>query len=435
MTERILYFDCFSGIAGDMTLGALLDLGADEAGLRSALKTLPLTDWSLEVNVDRRGGLRGLDVQVWVSGEKEGPAATIHSEGSGPDHAHGHMAAHHEDVSQHNHGDHDHVGHRHYADVVSIIEGGDLPKTVVKEALAAFRILAAAEAHVHGVEVEDVHFHEVGAVDSIIDIVGVAWCIWNLGVTRIECAPIPLGRGFIKCAHGRMPLPAPATLEITRGLEVVDAGIERELVTPTGAAFIKAWAKKMGSIPAMRVHRVGWGFGDAEFPDRPNALRLILGEGVAVEESMFVLETNIDDTTPELAGFLLDRLLESGAKDAWIIPVHMKKNRPGFTISALVDTAKRLPVENVMLTESSAIGLRYYPVERTCLERASHQVETPWGPVGVKTGMRAGHIVNVAPEFDDCAQLARSTGIPLKTIYQHAITAYFSDDGDDDGSL
>jgi len=435
MTERILYFDCFSGIAGDMTLGALLDLGADRADLEKALRTLPLSDWSLEVDVERRGGLRGLNVQVWISGQKEGPAVSDHGTEAGSDHAHGHAGAHHEGDGHHDPQEHHHGEHRHYADIVAIIEGGNLPAPVVKSALAAFRILAEAEAHVHGVSLEDVHFHEVGAVDSIIDIVGVSWCIWNLGVTRVECAPIPLGRGFIKCAHGRVPLPAPATLEITRGLEVIDAGLDRELVTPTGAAFIKAWAQAVGPIPAMRVDRVGWGFGDAEFPDRPNALRLILGERKAAEESMFVLETNIDDTTPELAGYLLERLLESGANDAWIVPIYMKKNRPSFTVCALVKAGKRVPLENVILTESSAIGVRHFPVERTCLERVSVQVETPWGPVSVKTGLRAGQVVNVAPEFEECAALSRSTGIPLKSIYQHAITAYLSDDGVDDGSL
>jgi len=432
MAEKILYFDCFSGIAGDMTLGALIDLGVDQVELNAALAKLPVDDWSLDVQVDRRRGLRGVDVKVWVGSEKEGPAVTDDSSDSGPDHAHGHSGAHPGGNGEHDPADHTHDGHRHYADIVAIIKAGELPSAVEERALQAFETLARAEAKVHGVDIADVHFHEVGAVDSIIDIVGVAWCIWALGVDRIESAPLPMGRGFMRCAHGRIPLPAPATLEIVKGLEIVDAGLERELVTPTGAAFIKAWAQDIGPLPDFRILGVGWGHGDAEFPDRPNALRLILGERPMATETCEMIETNLDDTTPEVAGFLMERLLEAGALDAWITPIHMKKNRPGFTVCALVDAGRRRVVEDVFLTESSAIGVRRYGVDRTRLIRESVTVETPWGPIAVKTALREGQVVNVAPEFSDCAEVARATGIPLKTVFQHAIAGYYADEEDDE---
>ena len=425
MSERILYFDCFSGIAGDMTLGALIDLGVDREALVSALKRLPLEDWSLEIKVDRRRGLRGVDVKVWIGDQTEGPAKPVDQDGEGPDHAHGHYGAHVDGAGGHDHGDHTHEHHRHYSEIVSIITRGELPKPAEEFALKAFDALACAEAHVHGVAVEDVHFHEVGAVDSIIDIVGVAWCLWHLGVDRIESAPLPMGRGFIKCAHGRMPLPAPATFELLKGIEIVDSGLDRELVTPTGAAFIKAWAQRVGPLPKMRVTDVGWGLGDAIFPDRPNALRLVLGERVEPPQVCEVVESNLDDTTPEVVGFLMERIFEAGALDAWVVPIYMKKNRPGFTVCALVEHASRRQVEDVLLTESSAIGLRRHSVDRTCLERDVVSVKIPWGTVQVKTASRQGQVVNVAPEFSDCARLARSVGVPLRTVFQYAIAAYY----------
>ena len=434
MTERVLYFDCFSGIAGDMTLGALIDLGVDIDEMRAALETLPVTGWTLDASVGRCMGLRGIDVQIQVNGEVEGPAISGDGETIGPDHGHGHGGANHGD-GDHDEGSHSHEAHRHYREIVEIIQGGSLPPAVVERALAAFEAIAAAEAQVHGVAVDEVHFHEVGAVDSIIDICGVAWGLHALGVDRVESAPLPMGRGFIRCAHGRIPLPAPATLEILRGLEIVDSGLERELVTPTGAAFIKAWGSRVGAMPNLKVDAVGWGLGDARFPDRPNMLRLVLGTQESGAQNCEVLETNIDDMSPELAGYLLERLFDAGALDAWFVPVQMKKNRPGVTVSVLVETGGRRAVEDVLLAESSAIGLRRYAVDRTVLERTQQWVDTPWGPVSLKVALREGHIMNVAPEYEACAEIARTTGVPLKVIYQHAIAAYYDEDEDGDGSI
>jgi len=426
MPKTVLYFDCFSGLAGDMTLGALIDLGIEVDELESALRTLPLDHWELDVKRRVQNGLMGTDVHVWVNGEKEEPAGTTDDGQGSAGHGHESIEASHLST-QHDPTNHHHAGHRHYHEIVKIIEGGQLPEPVVEQALKAFEILGEAEARVHGVPLSDVHFHEVGAVDSIIDIVGVAWCIWRLGVDHIECAPLPMGRGFIRCAHGRMPLPAPATLDILKGIPVIDAGLERELVTPTGAAFIKAWASRVGPLPAMTVRTVGWGHGDAVFPDRPNMLRLILGDIDTSAESVFMLEANIDDMTPELLGHLMERLLEVGALDAWFSPIHMKKNRPGCMVSALVDAHSLETVRAVILTESTSIGVRQYPVSRDTLTRRTVDVSLPWGMVRVKVAFQGSVVLNVAPEFEDCRSLAQRSGHPLKRIFQEAIAAYYRD--------
>ena len=414
--ERVLYFDCFSGLAGDMTLGALVDLGLDPQALRQALGSLPLEGWTLEVEERRKLGIRGVKVRIAIHGEEERevPAGAEAFEPEG---------RHAGETPEHDHAHH----HYHASDIVQILRGGALPAEVVERAVAAFDLIGRAEAKVHGLPLEEVHFHEVGAVDSILDIAGSAWGLWKLGVDTIESAPPPIGRGFIRCEHGRMPCPAPATLEILTGLPVADAGLDRELVTPTGAAFVKAWARRVGPFPAMTVERVGWGAGNADFPDRPNLLRLVLGRrGPPADSDCLVVEANVDDLSPEIAGFLMERLFEVGARDAWFVPLHMKKGRPGILVGALADPKDAAAVEGVLLTESSSIGLRRYPVSRVVLDRRSTRVETPWGSVAVKLAYRDGARVNVAPEFEDCARLARQKGVALKDVYQHAIAAFLA---------
>ncbi len=412
MSERILYFDCFSGVAGDMTLGALVDLGLDAGRLEEALRTLDLGGWHLQVSTVHKNGLRGTHVDVVIGGVIEGPALPADEEVRfvpvAP--AKPTIVTRRDDYA--------------YRDIVRVIEGGRLPPPVVERALAAFRAIAEAEARVHGVDVERVHFHEVGAVDSVIDIVGSAWGIWQLGVDRVEAAPVPIGRGFIRSAHGRIPCPAPATLEILQGVPIAPSGLDRELVTPTGAAFVRAWATRVGPYPAMTVERVGWGAGNADFPDRPNLLRLVLGRTDPADAECTVIEANVDDMSPEIAGYLLERLFDAGAKDAWFVPLHMKKNRPGLLVGALCDAGRRAAIEDVLLAESSAIGLRRFPVTRLKLDRAHVTVSTPFGDVSVKVARRDGKVVNAAPEYEACARLARERGVPLKTVYQHAIAAY-----------
>ncbi len=400
---RVLYFDCFSGLAGDMTLGALIDLGVPADGLREALRTLPVASpWDLEVGERRHHGLRGVDVQVLVDGKVEGPLG---------DHDHPH---------DHGHG-------LHYSEIVEVIEGGALPAPVVERALAAFRAIGEAEAKVHGTTLERVHFHEVGAVDAIVDVAGAAWGIWKLGVDRAWSAPPPLSRGFVRCAHGRMPLPAPATLEILTGLEVAPCPVQKELVTPTGASFVKAWCEGVGPFPRMVVDAVGWGAGDLELEDRPNLLRLVLGHTDPGDaDGVVQIETNLDDLNPELAGHLLDRLLAAGALDAWLAPVQMKKQRPGLQVGALAREGVAAAVEETLLRHSSAIGLRRFPVSRQVLERRVERVVTPFGEVAIKVASRGGEVLNAAPEHDACAAVAEAAGVPLKEIYQHAVAAWLA---------
>ena len=457
MSDRILYFDCFSGIAGDMTLGALIDLGVDATALEAALQTMPLeSEWHLEVGESIKMGIRGVDVHVMVDGRHEGPQGVVsyshghdqshehehhshehehdHSHAHGHDHSHEHEHDHsheheHEHDHSHAHGhDHSHAHgrHYHYDEIIAAIEGGQLPGAVVERARAAFDLIADAEAKVHGVPREAVHFHEVGAVDSIVDIVGVAYGIWALGVDVIASAPPPVTRGFVRCAHGRMPLPAPATLEVLKGVPVAPCSVKKELVTPTGAAFVRAWATEVGPFPEMVVHKVGYGAGDLDLPDRPNLLRLVYGSKQPLDQRCTVIEANLDDLNPEIAGYLLERLFDAGALDAWFVPIHMKKNRPALMVGALVEAPRAAAVEDVLLSESSAIGLRRYPVTRHKAHRRFDTVQTPFGPVPVKIALRNGKASNVAPEHDACVALARSAGVPLKQIYQQAIAAWIT---------
>ncbi len=400
MAERLLYFDCFSGLAGDMTLGAMLDLGLDATALREALSTLDLPDWHLEVRETRKMGIRGIDATVVIGGKVEGPSTDTE---------------HHHHNSTHGYD---------YCRIRKIITDAQLPPPVREGALSAFKTVGEAEAKVHGCSLEDVHFHEVGAVDSVVDIVAAAWGLWKLGIDEVHSAPPPMGRGFIRCAHGRMPLPAPATLEILRGVPICSTPLKRELVTPTGAAFIKAWAQTVGEIPEMQIEGIGWGAGDADFEDRPNLLRLIMGQRGALPADCQLIETNVDDMTPEVAGFLLEKLFEVGALDAWFVPIQMKKNRPGLLIGALATPQTADAVESTLLTESTAIGLRRFPVSRRILDRRAETVHTPFGPIVLKVASKGGSTLNVAPEFESCAAAARRFRAPIKTVYQHAIAAW-----------
>jgi pyridinium-3,5-bisthiocarboxylic acid mononucleotide nickel chelatase len=411
VSERILYLDCFSGVAGDMALGALIDLGADVEALRAALGTLPLPDWHLRVDTVNRSGITATDVHVEIGGREEGPAQDDH------DHEH-------DPAGDHTHDDHTHHHHYHYAEVMGALAGGALPTPVVERAQAAFDALAEAEAKVHGLPKEQVHFHEVGAVDGVIDIAGVAWCLWHLGVDHLESAPPPMTRGFMRCAHGRLPLPAPATLELLRGFQVSPCDLKKELVTPTGAAFLAAWARRVGGFPAMTIERIGWGAGDIELPDRPNLLRMVLGRTDPAPADCWVVETNLDDQSPEQCGYLLERLFEAGALDAWFSPLHMKKSRPAVMVGALCTPGARAAIEHALLSESTAIGLRRYPVTRQVMSRRVVTVQTPFGPVPMKIAGDPTGPHNAAPEYEACAALARAAGIPLKVVYQHAVAAW-----------
>ncbi|MEZ4469752.1 MAG: nickel pincer cofactor biosynthesis protein LarC [bacterium] len=416
MTGPLLYLDCFSGIAGDMMLGALLDLGLPRADLEGALRRISLPPWRLAVERVQRMTLGGTAVRFVVEGEEHPHDPD--------DHHHEHPHDHHE--HPHDHALEHHVHHHGLrpAEIEQRILAAGLPVPVEQRAIAIFGALAEAEARVHGTTVAEVHFHEVGAVDSILDIVGVAYGLWKLGIDRVESAPPPISRGFVRTAHGRMPLPTPATLELLRGLPLASCPLPRELVTPTGAAILRTCADAVGDFPAMVATGIGWGAGQAELADRPNLLRLVLGHRASMAPDCWVVEANIDDMSPEVAGFLLEMLFEAGALDAWFVPLHMKKSRPGLLVGALAPSGGHAAIEQVLLSQSTAIGLRRHAVSRHVLPRRMVEVDTPFGPIPIKVAYQGDVALNAAPEHEVCAARARAAGVPLKVVYQHAVAAW-----------
>jgi pyridinium-3,5-bisthiocarboxylic acid mononucleotide nickel chelatase len=427
-----LYFDCFAGIAGDMALGALLDLGVPEEFVRAELAKLPVGGWRLERKRVKRGALVGTKIHVHV-GEGE------HVHGAHQHHDHSHdpssHAAHHHHDDQH---PSDHGGghrHAHYHEIRHMLCDA-LAGEVLARALAMFDRIAEVEARLHGVPVDEVAFHEVGAVDSIIDIVGTAAALAWLRPSRITCRRVPLGGGTVETAHGTLPVPAPATLELLAAAEVEAEG-DSELTTPTGAAIVAASVGAFGPLPPMKVEAVGWGAGDRELSDRPNLLRVVAGwpveaakaetPAVPGDDEVVVIEANVDDMNPEWIEPLMDALFAAGALDAWSTPIVMKKGRPALTVSALSDGAHQHAVTMALLRHSTSIGARYRTMRRTTLPRRLVEVSTQYGPVPVKVADGEGGLpANVAPEYEACRWLAREKGVPIKDVYQAALAAFYS---------
>ncbi|MSM39230.1 MAG: nickel pincer cofactor biosynthesis protein LarC [Geobacter sp.] len=378
---NILYLDCSAGIAGDMTVAALIDLGAPLQMVSDGLKTLSLPPASFAIGTERtsRGGI----------------AATRF------------------DVSFH-----EHHHHRYYPDIVALIDASNLAAPVKERSQRIFRRLAEAEALVHGVPLEQVHFHEVGAIDSIVDIVGTAICLDALDVVELYASALPYGRGWVETAHGRLPIPAPATAELMRGLQVADDPLPGEWVTPTGAAIVASLATATGKAPAMRITAVGHGAGSRDCPERPNLLRAVLGEATTTDDEIMVVETHLDDMNPEVLGFVMERLFAEGALDVAFSPLQMKKNRPGTKLTVITPRKGLDRLGRLILTETTAIGLRYYPVERMTLARANEERATSLGTVRVKviTGLDGSN--RIAPEFDECRRLAAEAGLPLQEVYR-----------------
>ncbi len=375
---KLLYLDLSSGISGDMTLGALVDLGVP-------VELLEATVWKVvpkQVSISTK--------RVSVHGISALRLSVSLAEGARPQ-------------------------PRNYQAIVTLIEEAGLEAEVKTLSLAIFEALAVAEAKIHGTTVNDVHFHEVGAWDSIADVVGVAAGLHHLGVGRVESSPVPLGTGFVETRHGTMPVPAPATLEILRDLPVRGTGVEAELTTPTGAAILKAGASGFGPLPRMTVDAVGWGAGHRELPDRPNLVRAVLGVARDGDSGEWLLETNVDDSTPEVLGHVQGLLLDRGALDVWMTPIYMKKNRPGVQLSVLCREGDKEALKRLIFVETSAIGLRERTVSRTRLSRRIETVPTSLGEVRVKTARLDGELVNVAPEFEDVRKLAAAAGMPVKS--------------------
>jgi uncharacterized protein (TIGR00299 family) protein len=386
---RILYFDAFSGVSGDMTVGALIGLGAPLGCIEAELATLALGGYRLraEERVVRSIAAWKFDVEV-----------------------------------EHEHGGH---MHRSFADIRRMLGAGGLRPEVQERALAIFTRLAEAEGRVHGVPTDDVTFHEVGAVDSIVDIVATSIGLVELGVESVHVSALPLGSGMVVSSHGPIPVPGPATVDLLKGFAVRLGDGNGELVTPTGAAIVSALAVPAEPLPALRVERVGYGAGTRTLADRPNVLRLVLGSAAvpAASDEMVLVETNIDDSNPEIYAHVMELLFEAGARDVWLAPIQMKKNRPAVRLSAIGEPASRALLAGIILRETSAIGVRFSRLERVLLQRETITVETEYGPVAVKRSEAPDGTLNLAPEYESCRRVARERGVPLKLVYAAALAA------------
>ena len=394
---KIAYFDPFSGASGDMILGALVDAGVSTRTLRGELRKLPLDGFSISARRVQRGSLAASKVTVRAK-----PAG---------------------------HGHHHHHPHRRLPDILHIIDRAGLPDGDKARASAVFRRLAAAEAAVHGCGLDEIHFHEVGAVDAIVDIVGAVVGLRLLGVERVESGPLRTGTGFVDCAHGRLPLPAPATAALLEGVPSVGTEVEGELTTPTGAALLTTLAEAFGPRPPMAVEAVGYGAGDAERESPPNLLRLFVGEAVEAEpgdeaDQVVVLEANLDDLSPEIAGHVVERLFDAGVRDAFLSPVQMKKCRPGFLLTVLVDPVAAAATEELILPETTSFGVRRTLATRRKLRREWAKVRTKHGTARIKLGYLGDRLVQAAPEYEDCRGIANRRGLPLKTVYEAALDAF-----------
>lgn len=434
---KIAYFDCFSGIAGDMALAALLDAGAPLDELKIALQSLPVEGWNIESEPVLRSGIHAQSVSISLFGqtddqELEAAHAAKHSH----DHAHAHDHHHHDEDHHHAHDhDHDEEHHHHHGrsmrEIRDIIEESELSARVKRDALAIFEKIAVAEAYLHHSTPDEVHFHEIGGVDSLLDIVGVAWCLERLGIDAVFCSALPMSGGFVNCAHGLMPVPAPATLEILKGAPWTPTDVRGELVTPTGAGILAALTKGFGNAPAMTIETIGLGAGKKDFADRPNILRVTIGESSQSESALGLewktlsqFEANVDDLNPQAWELVFERLFEAGALDVWLVPIHMKKGRPALLLGVLCEGAGENAVLGAILRETTTIGVRRTRLERAALQREIASVETPFGSIPVKIVHSAElNIWRAQPEWESVKRAAQSFGVPAREVSDAALRA------------
>ena len=476
---KALYVEPFAGISGNMLLGALLDAGVPFAFLQEEFAKLHLGNYELVHKSVNKSGIQAQYFNVVLPEEQEhehehahdgdhvhehhhahdhdcdhehehhhdhehdhawmhahGIAHShdhepVHEEepcgcGHHHDHEHNHDQEHHHEHHTHHH----HHEHRNLHDIEEILDHSDLPKEVIAKAKDVFLAIAKAEAKVHGSTVEEIHFHEVGAIDTIIDVVGNILALQYLGIEKVFTTPVNTGFGFVECAHGQMPVPAPATAELLQGIPNYRGTVEKEMTTPTGAALLKVLATPVKEVPdGFSGETIGYGAGTRDV-EIPNVLRVTMGlwnetvgngnSGSAVERLLF-LECNLDDLNPEIMPYVLEKLLAAGALDAWLQPVIMKKGRPAQTLKVLCSPEQRQVMEQIMFTQTTTLGVRAYYVERTALERRWKTVQTPWGEVRVKEGLLDGKVVNAVPEFEDCKKIAEANGVPLKAVETAAL--------------
>ncbi|MGH9792899.1 MAG: nickel pincer cofactor biosynthesis protein LarC [Candidatus Acidiferrales bacterium] len=387
---KIAYFDCFSGISGDMTLGALVDAGAGLARIEAELRKLRVKGWSLGAEKVKRGALAATLVKVTTE------------------------ETHH---------------HRGLTKILDTIQKANLAPRAAERASRIFRRLGEAEARIHDTTIDDVHFHEVGALDSIVDIVGAAVGFDLLGIEEFACSAVNVGGGRTPSAHGPLPIPAPAAAEMLRGAPVYSSGIEKELTTPTGAAMVSTLCTRFGAMPAMTVSAVGYGAGSWELKEQANVLRLFVGESVSSharpgEQIVAVIETNLDDMNPQIYGYLAEQAFAAGALDVYSTPVQMKKNRPGQLLTLLCEPAAADRLVDLLFRETTTLGVRTYEARRRVLERETVSVETPYGAVRMKLARMNGSVLNAAPEYEDCRRIASERGVPLKQVLADAALAF-----------
>ena len=378
---KVAYFDCHSGISGDMIMGALVDTGVELKTIRKGLATLGLKGYELKSRRVKRGLFGGTKVDVVLSSK-----------------AHTHS--------------------RTFTDIERLLKRSKLPKSVIADSIEIFLRLGKAEAKVHRTKIDKIHFHEVGATDSIVDIVGGVIGMQELNVGQILASPLNTGEGTVECEHGVLPVPAPATLELLKGIPCYSSGIPYELTTPTGAAMIGFWAEAFQSLPLLKIQKSGYGAGSHVIKEHANLLRIIVGEAEGKRGDKVVLvETNIDDMNPEFYDHIMEQLFSAGALDVFYTSVMMKKNRPAVKISVLVPPANREAVSHILLTETSTFGIRFSEMSRIILDRQHMEVQTPYGKVAVKVGSLDGQLIRFSPEYENCKQIARKKGIPVKMVY------------------
>ncbi|MCM8712036.1 nickel pincer cofactor biosynthesis protein LarC [Clostridium sp. SYSU_GA19001] len=445
---RILYYDCFSGISGDMNLGAMIDLGVDKDYLIGELSKLKLSGYNIDVSIDNRKGITGTKVKVILKSEEvhHHHNEQEHSHYHEYDHVHNHNHHHYPHEHSHNHNNiHDHNSHgehvhshgesvhqhRNLGDIEKIIDNSALSERVKLLSKKIFMKVAEAEAKIHGKSLMEVHFHEVGALDSIVDIIGAAVCLDYLKVDKVMASSVELGGGFVKCAHGMFPVPAPATAEILKGIPVKFGAVPFETTTPTGAAILSAIVDEFTDKKEFTIKKIAYGIGQRD-TDIPNVLRVYLGEALgksayleaAAEKSSdtfeeaLILECNIDDMNPELYDYVMERLFKEGAMDAFMTPIIMKKGRPGIKLSVLCSESVEKKLAEILLLETTTLGVRKYRVEKSMLKREFSTIKTKYGEINIKSSYLNGEKIKCKPEYDDCKRIAIDNNIPMNIVYE-----------------
>jgi len=426
----IAYLECFSGMSGDMFLGALVDAGVPRRTLEQAVAALAVGA-RLEFSRVIRSGISATKVDVYVDGQKDLPGEEHWKkhDSDHPEHEHQHPHQHsHEHSHSHSHS-HEHG--RGLAEIRRIISAASISQGAKNTAIAIFEVLGAAEAKIHDAPVETIHFHEVGAVDAMVDMVCAAVGAEALGVDEIICSPLNVGGGTVTCAHGTFPVPAPATVELLKDAPVYSSGVQAELVTPTGAAIVKILASRFAAFPEMKIEKSGYGAGTRDFPGHPNVVRLTIGESASfalaektASETITVLEANLDDLNPQVFGYVMDRLFKEGALDVFGVPAQMKKNRPGMLITILCKPEDASRLTHLIFAETTTLGVRRRDEMRRTLARRWESVGTRWGAVRIKIASMNGTVTNYAPEYEDCRRIAAEHHVPLKIVMQEAARAY-----------